>query len=253
MKAAEKLYEPYLEGIAHRSDLNYLFREMLNQLTVSHMYINGGDQPRPNFVPGGLLGCDYVIENGRYRFARIYNGESWNPQLRAPLTQPGVNVKAGEYLLAVAGRDVRSTDSVYSFFESTSGKQVVIRVGPNADGSSSREVTVVPMASEAALRNLAWIESNRRKVDQMSGGKLAYVYVPDTGVNGYTNFNRYFFAQTQKQGAVIDERFNGGGAIADYIVDYLTRPLLSYIVYRDKARPTDAARRDPRPESHVDQ
>jgi tricorn protease len=229
----KKRYEAYLPSLAHRSDLNYLFREMLNQITVGHMFINGGDQPRPNFVPGGLLGTDYKIENGRYRFAKVYNGESWNPQLRAPLTQPGVNVKEGEYLLAVRGRNVTANDNVYSFFESTANKQVVIRVGPNPDGSGSREVTVVPVASETALRNLNWVESNRRKVDQMSGGRLAYVYVPDTSGSGYNSFNRYFFSQTQKEGAVIDERFNSGGALADYIVDYLRKPLLNYIAFRD--------------------
>jgi tricorn protease len=229
----KKKYAPYLQAVAHRSDLTYLFREMLNQLTIGHMFIGGGDQPRPNFVAGGLLGCDFTIENGRYRFARVYNGENWNPQLRAPLTQPGVNVKAGEYLLSVRGRSLTSSDNVYQFFEATAGKQVVIRVGPNADGSGSREVTVVPVASETALRNLAWIEGNRRKVAEMSGGRLAYVYVPDTGGSGYTSFNRYFFSQTQKEGAVIDERFNQGGSLADHIVEYLTRPLLNYIYFRE--------------------
>ncbi len=229
----KKRYEAYLPSLAHRSDLNYLFREMLNQLTVGHMFINGGDQPRPNFVPGGLLGAEYKIENGRYRFAKVYNGESWNPQLRAPLTQPGVNVKEGEYLISVRGRNITANDNVYSSFEATANKQVVIRVGPNPDGSGSREVTVVPVANETALRNLNWVESNRRKVDQMSGGKLAYVYVPDTGGSGYNSFNRYFFSQAQKEGAVIDERFNGGGALADYIVEYLSRPLLNYIAFRD--------------------
>ena len=239
LKAAERQYAPYLEAVGHRNDLSYLFREMLNQLTVGHMFINGGDAPRPNFVSGGLLGADYRIENGRYRFAKIYNGESWNPQLRAPLTQPGINVREGDYLLAVNGRDLRGEDSVYRPFESTANKQVVLRVGPNPDGSGSREVTVVPVASETGLRNLAWIEGNRRKVDKMSGGKLAYVYVPDTGGGGYTSFNRYFFAQTNKEGAVIDERFNNGGALADYIVEYLTRPLLNYIYFREgQAVPT---------------
>src|SRR5262249_25167089 len=116
LEEMKKRYAPYVEAVAHRSDLTYLFTEMLNQLTVGHMFIGGGDQPRPNFVPGGLLGCDYKIENGRYRFARIYNGENWNPNLRAPLTQPGVNVKDGEYLLAVGGRNLTAADNVYSFF-----------------------------------------------------------------------------------------------------------------------------------------
>jgi tricorn protease len=233
LEEIKRRYEPYLDGITHREDLNYLFREMLNQITVGHMFINGGDQPRPNFVPGGLLGCDYTIENGRYRFAKIFNGESWNPQLRAPLTEPGVNVKEGDYLLAVGGRNLTAADEVYSLFEGTANKQIRIRVGPNADGSGSREVTVVPIPNETPLRNRNWIESNRRKVDELSGGQLAYVYVPDTGGGGYTSFNRYFFAQTQKKGAVIDERFNQGGALADYIVEYLKRPLLNFIHFRD--------------------
>ncbi len=230
---AKKLYEPYLATVAHRDDLNYLFREMLNQITVGHMFIGGGDQPRPAFVSGGLLGADYKIENGRYRFARVYNGENWNPQLRAPLTAPGVNVKAGEYLLAVNGRNLTSSDNIYRFFESTAGKQVLIKVGPNPDGKDSREVNVVPIGSENGLRNLAWIEDNRRAVDKLSGGKLGYVYIPNTGGGGYASFNRYFFAQTNKQGAVIDERFNSGGLLADYVVEYLKREQLAKIAFRD--------------------
>jgi tricorn protease len=233
LKGAEEKYRPYLDGIAHRADLNYLFIEMLGELTIGHMFIAGGDAPQAKPVPGGLLGCDFKIENGRYRLARVYNGENWNPQLRAPLTQPGVNVAAGEYLLGVDGRELRATDNVYQFFEGTAGKSVVIRVGPNPDGSGSREVTVVPVKSEDGLRNLGWIEDNRRKVDQLSGGKLGYVYLPNTGGEGYTNFNRYYFAQIDKQGAVIDERFNGGGAAADYIIDYMRRPLMNYWVTRE--------------------
>ncbi|MGH9831804.1 MAG: S41 family peptidase, partial [Blastocatellia bacterium] len=229
----KKKYTPYVEAVAHRSDLNYLFTEMLNQLTVGHMFIGGGDQPRPDFVPGGLLGCDYKIENGRYRFAKIYNGENWNPNLRAPLTQPGVNVKEGEYLLAVNGRNLTASDNIYSFFESKANKQIVIKVGPNPDGSNSREVTVVPVGGEQGLRNLAWIEGNRRKVDQLSGGKLAYIYMPDTAGGGYTSFNRYFFSQTNKDGAVLDERFNGGGLLADYVVQHLSRQQLSMIHFRE--------------------
>ncbi|HEX8288432.1 MAG TPA: PDZ domain-containing protein [Pyrinomonadaceae bacterium] len=233
IEKAKNLYAPYVEAIAHRDDLNYLFREMLNQIGVGHMFIGGGDQQRPNFVPGGLLGADYRIENGRYRFARVYNGENWNPQLRAPLTAPGVNVKAGEYLIAVNGRDVKATDNIYQMFESTANKQIVIKVGASPDGKDARAVTVVPTANESGLRNLAWIEDNRRKVDQMSGGKLAYVYIPNTSGAGYTSFNRYFFAQTNKHGAVIDERFNGGGLLADYVVEYLNRQQLAKIAFRD--------------------
>ncbi|MDQ6787014.1 MAG: PDZ domain-containing protein [Acidobacteriota bacterium] len=233
IEKAKRLYEPYLDVVANRDDLNYLFREMLNQITVGHMFIGGGDQPRPNFVSVGLLGADYKIENGRYRFARVYNGENWNPQLRAPLTAPGVNVKAGEYLLVVSGREVKATDNIYKFFESTAGKQIVIKVGSNPDGKDAREVTVVPTGSENGLRNLAWIEDNRRTVDRLSGGRLGYVYIPNTAGAGYTSFNRYFFAQTNKQGAVIDERFNSGGLLADYVVEYLNRAQLGRIAFRE--------------------
>ncbi len=233
LKAIEKKYEPYLETLASRADLNYLFEEMLGEMTVGHMFVGGGDSPEVKRVKGGLLGADYKIENGRYRFARVYSGENWNPRLQAPLTQPGVNVVAGDYLLAVRGRELHASDNIYSFFEGTAGKSVVIKVGPNPDGKDSREVIVVPLENETALRNLAWIEDNRRKVDQMTGGRVAYVYLPNTSTRGYTNFNRYYFAQVGKEAAIIDERFNGGGYIADYVIDYLRRPLLAYFTMRE--------------------
>ncbi|MCC6860240.1 MAG: PD40 domain-containing protein [Bryobacterales bacterium] len=226
-------YEPFLEAVSSRSDLNYLFSEMMGEFTCSHLSVGGGSAPEVKRVNVGLLGADYRVENGRYRFARVYSGESWNPDLRAPLTQPGVNVTAGEYLLAVNGKDLPAAANVYSYFEGTAGKQVVLRVGPNADASGSREVTVIPLDSEMRLRNLAWIEGNRRKVDQLSGGRLAYVYLPDTAMGGYVNFNRYYFAQIGKEGAVIDERFNGGGSQPDYILDYLRRGLMHYRTMRE--------------------
>jgi tricorn protease len=231
--ATEKKYAVYLKGLGGRADLNYLFDEMLGEVTIGHMFIGGGDLPEPKRVRGGLLGADYKIENGRYRFARVYNGENWNPELRAPLTQPGVDVKPGDYLLEVEGREVRAPAEVYSFFENTAGKQIKIKVGPSADGKDAREVTVVPLPSDFALRNRAWEEDNRRKVDELSGGKLAYVHVPDTAVGGWLNFNRFYFAQVGKQGAVIDERYNHGGEVADYIIDMLKRPLRNCAISRE--------------------
>jgi tricorn protease len=233
LKTAEKRYEPFVEGIGSRADLNYLFAEMLGNLVVGHLGVGGGEQPAVKRVQTGLLGCDYTIENGRYRFARVYNGENWNPQATAPLTQPGVNVVAGEYLLAVSGRNLAVSDNVYSFFEGSAGKQIQIRVGPDPSGDGSRTVTVVPVANEGRLRNLAWIEDNRRKVDQMTGGRVAYVYLPDTSFGGFTNFTRYFFAQVDKQAVIVDERFNGGGALATDIVEFLSRKLLSSVATRD--------------------
>lgn len=226
--AAEKRYEVFLDSVATRADLNYLFQEMLGNMTVGHHNSGGGDSPQPTRYLGGLLGADYKIENGRYRFAKIYDGENWNPGANAPLTQPGVNVKEGEYLLAVRGRELKATDNIYSLFEQTAGRQITIKVGPNPDGSGARNVTVIPIANEGGLRNLAWIEGNRRKVSELSGGKLAYVYLPNTAGAGYVNFNRYYFAQIDKEGAVIDERFNGGGSAADYFIDVMRRPLWNY-------------------------
>jgi tricorn protease len=234
LAATEKKFAAYLPGVASRDDLNYIFRETMGELTVGHLFVRGGDDGlEMKRIPVGLLGADYKIENGRYRFVRIYDGENWNPQLHAPLTQPGVNVAEGEYLLAVNGREVRGSDNVYSFFEETAGKTTLLRVGPNADGSGSREVSVVPVESEQGLRQLAWVEGNRRKVDELSHGRLAYIYLPDTASGGYTYFNRYFFSQAGKEGAVVDERFNGGGTNTDYILDYLRRTLMNYRTTRE--------------------
>jgi tricorn protease len=227
LQATAAKYEPYLNRIGSRNDLTYLFQEMLGEISVGHMYVGGGAQPPVKRVKVGLLGADYRVENGRYRFARVYYGENWNPQLKAPLTQPGVNVVAGEYLLAVNGRDLHSSDNLYSFFEGTADNSVVLRVGPYPAGTGSREVTVVPIDSEFAQRNRAWMDDNRKKVEQLSGGRVAYIYLPNTAQAGYTNFNRYYFAQIGREGAVIDERFNGGGDVADYIIDNLKRPLMS--------------------------
>jgi tricorn protease len=223
----EKKYEPYLAGVVSRSDLTYLFQEMLGNMVVSHMGTGGGDLPDVKRVQTGLLGADYDVANGRYRFARVYSGENWNPQLRAPLTQPGVNVKAGEYLLSVNGREVRPPENVYSFFEGLADKTVILRVGPNPNGDGAREVNVVPVSDEGRLRNLAWIDDNRRKVDQMSGGKVAYIYMPDTANGGLAAFNRYFYAQIGKEGAIVDERFNAGGLLATDIAEILNRKVLS--------------------------
>jgi tricorn protease len=233
LPAAEKEFAVFLPGVASRGDLSYLFREMLSYMSVGHMFVRGGTEPETPHVSVGLLGADYSIENGRYRFQKVYSGENWNPKLQAPLTQPGVNVKAGEYLLAVNGREIKSSDELYTFFQETAGKQVSLKVGPNPNDTGSRDVDVVPLASEDDIRNLDWIESNRRKVDELSGGKLAYVYLPDTGAGGYTNFNRYFFAQVGKEGAILDERFNHGGQVADYMIDYLRREPMDMVVTRE--------------------
>ena len=230
---SEKEYEKYLDSLSSRADLNYIFKDMLSEITSGHLRGGGGNIPLAKTIPGGLLGADYEIANGRYRFKKIYVGESWNPQLQSPLAQPGLNVNEGDYLLAVNGQDLAGKDDVSRLLENTAGKPVLLKIatnapGADASGANAREITVVPIASELQLRHAEWIAANRRKVDQLSGGKLAYVYLPDTGQGGLTNFNRYYFAQSDKQGAVIDERFNSGGQMADYIIEAMRRQLMGY-------------------------
>jgi tricorn protease len=225
----------YLNGLGSRHELNYLLDELLAGLSLQHVYLTGGDVPRAESRKCGLLGADYRVENGRHRIVRVYRGESWNPDLRAPLTQPGANVKEGEYLLAVNGNEVHGTDEVYRLFEGTAGKQTWLSVGPTPDGKNSRDVLVVPAPNERALRNLAWVDGNRKAVDKLTGGRVAYVYLPDTAVQGFTRFNRYFFAQAGREAAIVDERFNGGGLLADHVIDYLRQPVRSYASTREGA------------------
>lgn len=231
--AMKEKYAQFLPHLATRGDLNRVIQWMCSELSVGHHRGGGGDTLyQAKTVPGGLLGADYSVENGRYRFKKVYGGLNWNPELRSPLTEPGVNVKAGEYLLAVRGQDLRPPTNIYSLFENTSGKITEITIGPNADGSGSRTVQVVPIANEFALRNRDWVEGNLKKVDQATGGRVAYVYVPNTANQGHDYFKRYFFPQAYKDAIIVDERFNGGGAYADYYIDLLRRPQGPYWAMR---------------------
>lgn len=226
--AAEKEYEPYVDQIDSRADLNYIFQEMLGSFTVGHLRGGGGTMPAAPRVPGGLLGADYEISDGHYRIKAIYPGGPWDSELQAPLAQPGIKVSKGDYILAVNGEELKPDDSIQRLLEGTAGRTIVLKVSSDASGANAREISVVPAASDVGLRTLAWITANRKKVDELSGGRLAYVYLPDTAMGGLTNFTRYYFAQTNKDGAVIDERFNSGGQAADYIVQVMGRELLSY-------------------------
>ena len=224
--ADEKKYEPYVESIASRADLNYIFQEMLSAFSVGHLRGNGGHIPDAAHVPGGLLGADYEIKNNHYCIAKIYTGGDFNPREKAPLAQPGLNVKVGDCIQAINGQELTGDMDIQQPLEGTAGKVISVRIA--GDDGKARDISVTPIPSEAALRNVDWIDGNQKKVDQLSGGKLAYVYLPDTGEGGFTNFNRYYFAQTDKQGAVIDERFNAGGQVADYFVEVLGRHIESY-------------------------
>jgi tricorn protease len=223
-----EMYGQLLPSVNHRADLNYLLDMMGAEISIGHSYVRGGDMPDVPPSIGGLLGADFTIENGRYRIARIYETESWNPDLRAPLAAPGVDVDAGDYIVAINGIELKAPDNIYRLLDWTANRQTVIAVNDKPSLDGARQVTVIPVASEQALRTRAWVEDNRRLVDKLSNGKLAYVYLPNTGQPGYTSFNRYYFAQQNKQGAIVDERFNGGGSAADYIVDALGRDFDGY-------------------------
>jgi tricorn protease len=222
------MYGAMLPYVMHRADLNYLMDMMGAEIAVGHSYVRGGDMPEVPESPGGLLGADFTIESGRYKIARIYDNESWNPELRAPLAGPGIDVSVGDFIVAINGVELRAPDNIHRLLDGTANRQTVLSLNAKPVLEAARQVTVVPVASEQGLRTRAWVESNRRLVDKLSNGQLAYVYLPNTGQPGYTSFNRYYFAQQDRKGAVIDERYNGGGSAADYIVDVLGRDFDGY-------------------------
>jgi tricorn protease len=226
-------YSPLVRSVQHRADLAYLIATVGGELTVGHSYLEGeGDVPDTAHTSVGLLGADYSVENGRYRIKRLYTAGSWNPNLHAPLSAPGLKVAEGDYILDVNGRSLSAPANLYSFFQGTAGNLTTIRVNSAPTVQGSWIVTVKPVGDDERLRTQAWIDDNRRLVDKLSGGRLAYVWLPNTAGGGYTAFNRYYFAQQDKQGVIIDERYNQGGEVADYIVEQLNRPLAGYFAQR---------------------
>jgi tricorn protease len=224
----------FLPHVQHRADLNVVMMEMMGELCCGHEYVYGGDYPRAeNGVSVGLLGADVEVHEGRHRIARIYAGQNWNPRQRAPLTAPGVDVEVGDYLISVNGRPLQGDRNVYEAFQNTADQPVELEVSATPDGKDSRTSTVVPIGSDGRLRRMAWVEANRRRVDELSGGRLAYVYMPNTARSGLAAFDRDFYSQLDKQGLILDERFNGGGKVADYIVDVLDREVLCYWMNRE--------------------
>ncbi len=228
LQKIEAKYQPYVAGLSTRDDLTYLQQEMLGEITVGHMFISG-PHDRADGPKTGLLGADYSIDHDRYRIAHIVAGGNWNPSTSSPLTQPGVNVHEGEYLLAVNGVQLHASENIYAAFEGTAGRQVTLTVGPNSDGSGSRDVLVIPVPGERALRMQEWIEQSIKRTDALSHHEIAYVYLPNTAGEGFESFNRYFFAQVDRKAVIVDDRWNQGGDIADYVIDVLKRtPMINY-------------------------
>ena len=251
--AVRAKYEEFLPHLASRGDLNRVIRMMLSELSVGHSFLFGGErlyEPKP--IPVGLLGADY--EAGRWPLPvqddlrRCLLG----PEPAAPLAAPGVDVKPGEFLLAVDGKEIKTDSEVYRQFEGTVGKRVELKIGPRSDGTGSRTVIVEPIADESALRNRAWVEGNLRKVHERTKGKVAYVYVPNTAGAGHEYFKRYFYPQADKEAIIVDERFNGGGQVADYYINMLRRPLVSFWAtrYGEPIRTPSAAILGPQGHDH---
>lgn len=228
--AIRKKYTQFLPDLSCRSDLNTVIQWMCSELGVGHHRLTALGEKLHTLVAvsGGLLGADYAINNNRYQLKKIYGGLNWNPNLRSPLTEPGVNAKTGDYILAVNGKNVTAAENIYQFFEATAGKIVELTIGPNPDYSGSRVVKVVPVDNETDLRNRDWVEGNLKKVTAATKGQVAYVYVPNTAGLGFEYFKRYFFPQADRKAIIIDERFNGGGQLADYYIDILQRPYQAY-------------------------
>ena len=218
-------YAPLVPFIKHRTDLTYVLDQVNGELSVGHSFVNGGDFPETEKSQIGLLGADFEVENNRWKIKRIYTSENWNPELNGPLDQPGLKIKEGYYIVGINGQEILGNQELYASLDGTLGKQTVLHINDKPSFEGAWKEIVEPIASENALRQRTWVEDNKRLVDKLSNGRLAYVWVPNTGGGGFVSFNRYYFAQQDKEGAVIDERFNGGGLLDDYMVDLMTRSL----------------------------
>ena len=222
-------YAPLIPFVRHRSDLTYILDQVNGELSVGHSFVFGGDYPETDRSAVGLLGADLKAKSNRWQIDRIYTTESWNPNLSSPLDRPGMKVTQGNYLVGINGKELTADQDPYELLDGTAGEQTVLHLNEAPTFEGAWKEIVEPIRSEYGLRQRAWVEDNRRMVDSLSDGKLAYIWVPNTGGGGFVSFNRYFFAQQDKLGAVIDERFNGGGLLDDYMVDLMTRKLRAAI------------------------
>lgn len=232
-QAVHDKYSPLVDHVGSRTDLNHILVELVSELESGHSRAGGGDIEQGETVAVGLLGADYELADGRYRISRIHGGGQWNPYLGAPLAIPGLGIAAGSYILEIDGEPLVAADNIHARFEGKVGEQVILTVNDRPRVEGAHDIIVQPVKSERDLRRWTWIDDNRRKVDAISGGKVGYVYLPNTAGAGFTYFNRLFFSQVDRKAMIIDERGNGGGQAANYIVDVLTRTYLASWKDRD--------------------
>jgi tricorn protease len=232
-KAMKTRYGALIDACVTRWDVNYVIGELIAELNASHTYRGGGELEQPLQRPIGYLGVDWAVENGAFRVKKIISGAAWDAEARSPLAASGVNVKEGDYILAVNGVPMDVARAPWIAFEGQADQAVELTVNSRPSMDGSRKVVVKTMADEERLRNLAWIEASRRRVDEASGGKIGYIYVPSTGIDGQTELVRQFYAQFMKEGLIIDERFNSGGQIPDRFIELLNRKPLAFWAVRD--------------------
>jgi tricorn protease len=222
--AMKKKYEVLLPYVQHRLDLNYVIGEMISELTVGHAYINPGEYPAAKRVSMGLLGADITRHpSGFFRLEKIWPGATWSKSLRSPLCDPGIEVKEGEYIVAIDGVPTNSVKDMYSLLVGKADVPTELSVNSKPQQAGARKVNIVPLADEYPLRHYNWVQENIRKVDRASGGKIGYIYIPDMSAEGLNEFSRYFYPQLDKEGLIIDDRANGGGNVSPMILERLAR------------------------------
>lgn len=221
------IYEKYqvlVPHVQHRADLNYIIGEMIGELNAGHAYVNPGDQPGTQRIPTGLLGARLSAhESGFFRIDKVLEGAPWSPTLQAPLNQPGLKVREGEYLIAVNRVPVNSVTDPYELLIGTAGKTVELSINDRPTAQGARQILVTPIADESSLYYFEWVQNNIRKVEEASGGQIGYLHIPDMGPGGLNEFVKYFYPQLNKKALIIDDRGNGGGNVSPMILERLSR------------------------------
>lgn len=239
--AMKKRYEVLLPYVNHRADLTYILGELIGELTTGHTYVGGGEMPKPERVPMGLLGAtiERDAKSGYYRITNILKGQNWDQRLRSPLTEIGVNAKEGDYIIAIDGKPTSQMVDIYEAFVNTVGKQVKLRLNAEPKEAGSRETLVIPTGNELPLYYFNWVQGNIQKVSKATNGKVGYVHVPDMGVPGLNEFVKYYYPQLQKEALIVDCRSNGGGNVSPQVIERLRREIAMIDIARNGAPTID--------------